>query len=526
VNRTDASAARGSAPAAVPSSSRGGGRDADVVVIGSGVGGLSAAVALAARGLKVEVLEAHQRAGGKLGIEVVDGIEVDTGPSVLTLPQVLDRTLGLAGTSLADELELLEPAPAFRYLYPDGTALDVYPDLERTLDSVARTLGHAAAAELHGFLGYARRIWEAAAGHFVFGPAPGPASLLRAGPGAPALLLRIDPLRSMWSAIQRRVRSEHLRLILARYATYNGSDVRRAPATLNCIAHVELALGGYGVRGGMYEVARALVRAAERLGVSIHYGARVERIAVEHGRACGVETTDGRRWQAAAVVANADAAHVLGDLLPPGSRKAAPRPGERSMSGWVGVLRARRREGPERRVAHTMLFPADYLAEFADIFDRCRPPGEPTAYLCAQEICHRRSGWADHEPVFVMANAPAGTSPPDEVWSRLRETVLARLRGAALCDPGDELVFERSPAELATQFPGSRGSIYGMASNSPLAAFRRPPNRVRGVRGLYLASGSAHPGGGVPLCLLSGHAAARALLADRGIKAPPETAWR
>ncbi|HEV2149976.1 MAG TPA: hypothetical protein VGR37_21445, partial [Longimicrobiaceae bacterium] len=186
-------------------------------------------------------------------------------------------------------------------------------------------------------------------------------------------------------------------------------------------------------------------------------------------------------------------------------------------SGWTGVLRARRRSGADARIAHTVLFPSAYMDEFADVFDRGRPPREPTVYLCAQEPCHGRSGWAEHEPVFVMANAPpepaGGPRPPGE-WDRLRERVLARLDAAGLRHPDDALAWERTPAQLAAAFPGSRGAIYGAASNSPFAAFRRPPNRVPGARGVYLASGSAHPGGGLPLCILSGEAAARALLED------------
>ncbi len=492
---------------------------ADVVVVGAGVGGLSAALHLAGRGLDVEVLEASDRPGGKLGIAVVDGAEVDTGPSVLTLPDALDRALRAAGSSLADELVLREPSPAFRYLYPDGVALDVHSRPEDTLASVERTLGPAAAAELAAFLAYSRRIWEAAAPHFVYGPAPSPASLAGLGLGALGALRGIDPLRRMWGAIRGRVRSPHLRMLLARYATYNGSDPRRAPATLNCIAHVELALGGYGVQGGMYEVARALARAAERAGVRFRYGARVERLRERSGGGWDIATADGAVHAARAVVANADAAHVLADLLPPARRR--PDPGERSMSGWTGVLRARRRSGAEARVAHTVLFPRVYLDEFADVFDRGRPPEEPTVYLCAQEACHGRTGWAEDEPVFVMANAPpepADRPSPPETWDRLRGRVLGRLDAAGLRSADDALAWERTPRQLAAAFPGSRGAIYGAASNSPFAAFRRPPNRIPGSPPVYLASGSAHPGGGVPLCVLSGEAAARALLGDLGLQ--------
>jgi phytoene dehydrogenase-like protein len=180
-------------------------------------------------------------------------------------------------------------------------------------------------------------------------------------------------------------------------------------------------------------------------------------------------------------------------------------------------MRAARRAD---RLPHEVLFPADYDAEFADIFDRDRPPVTPTVYLCAQERCHGLSGWADAEPVFVMANAPAEPADrprPAHVWAALESAVEQRIRAAGLWGPGDSIVWRRTPTELAADFPGSRGAIYGAASNDRFAAFKRPPNRVRGVPGLYLASGSAHPGGGLPMVALSGLAAADCLTADLGL---------
>jgi phytoene desaturase len=483
------------------------------IVVGAGFGGLSAAIGLAAHGWRVTVCERGAGAGGKAGVAVVDGVEVDTGPSVLTLPDAFDAVFQRAGTRLAEHVTLRAPDPAFRYVYPDGAVVDVRPRADDTVAGVARSLGADAARELSAFLLYARRVWDAAAPHFVLGPSPGFGALL--APGALAALLHIDPLRTMKGAIDAQVRSTHLRHLLYRYATYNGSDVRSAPATLNCIAHVELALGGFGVEGGIHALVRALLGVAERLGVELRYDAHVARIVTEDGRARGVELADGTRLEADAVVANADAAHVVADLLPRGTRHGLPSPLAPSTSGWTGILRARRVASipgaRPPRVAHTVIFPVDYAAEFADLFDRARPPEDPTVYLCAQEACHGRTGWPDAEPVFVMANAPAGH---DGDCAELKERVRARLVATGLATDGDAFVWERTPAGLAEAFPGSRGSLYGAASNSAFAAFKRPPNRVPGVRGLYLASGSAHPGGGMPLCARSGLAAADAAFGD------------
>jgi len=490
---------------------------ADALVVGAGLGGLSAAVCLAARGVRVHVLEAGERIGGKAGVEVVDGVEFDTGPSVLTMPEAIDEVFRRAGTSLRAELTLREERPAFRYLYPDGKTVDVFTRPEETLASVEKSLGASARRELAAFLDYARTIWDSAAPHFVFGEAPSVGGMLRLGPAAIARVTKVDALRSMSSAIESRVRDPYLRPLLMRYATYNGSDPRRAPATMNCIAHVELSLGGFGIEGGIYALVRALARVAERLGVTIETGARVTGIRAPRGRIESVTLADGRALDATIVVANADASHVAEHLVAPGQRQAIKHAGEPSMSAWTGVLRARRRTGEAARAPHTVLFPRDYLGEFVDIFDHDRPPGDPTVYLCAQEPCHGRRGWEHDEPIFVMANAPPepaqGHRDP-QIAVRLRERVLARLVGAGLIDADDRLVWERSPADLAARFPGTRGAIYGTSSNGMLAAFQRPPNRVASIAGLYLASGSAHPGGGMPLCVLSGRRAAEQALED------------
>jgi 1-hydroxycarotenoid 3,4-desaturase len=227
-----------------------------------------------------------------------------------------------------------------------------------------------------------------------------------------------------------------------------------------------------------------------------------------------VETAGGETLRSRTVIGNADVAHLFGELLPArrGARRDPP-----SLSGWTAVARATR---GTPRAAHTVLFPDQYLEEFADLFDRDRPPVDPTVYLCAQEVAHRRSGWPEAEPVFLMANAPAepvdGASDPGR-WRDLRDRTLARARDAGLLGEEDAIVWERNPTDLARRFPGTRGAIYGASSNSTWAAFRRPANRVDSVPGLYLASGSAHPGGGVPMCLLSGRAAARAVTRDLGI---------
>lgn len=478
----------------------------DVIVIGAGAGGLASAVELSARGKSVLVLEAGPDPGGKMGRRVVDGVEFDTGPSVLTMIDVLESVFKRGNTRLKDHLELI-PTDGFRYLWPDGAKLLVHFDLDETLASVEASFGTNHADDFRGFMTYTKGIWDAAAPNFVYGDAPTMGSAVKLGVTKFRELLKIDPMRTMMGAIESRVKEPHLRDLLARYATYNGSNPWSAPATLNCIAWVELGLGCYGVKGGMFALAQALEKVAKQHHAEFRYNTRVARIMRESGRVTGVRLEDGSELKAHAVVCNADVAHLTDTLMPDLKLGGDAEP---SMSGWTGVLKASRTERP----SHTVLFPSrPYRQEFEDIFTHKHAPTEPTVYLCAQEKAHGRRGWEAHEPVFAMINAPAVFTQGS--WEAQSEEAASRVHGrllqAGLIEAGDEWVWTRSPDDLARTFEGSRGSIYGASSNSQFSAFQRPSNALAQVPGLYLASGSAHPGGGVPMCLLSGQAAARAI---------------
>lgn len=461
----------------------------DVIVVGAGIGGLAAAIDLARRGAKVQLFEAADELGGKLGVFEDGGVRYDTGASLLTMVDVFDELFADAGFVFRDLVELTPVSTS--YSWPTGERVVLGGDAATACQSVGEAFGVDAERDLAKFLRYAERIWAAAAPAFVYADAPS----LRGSMGRVGLLTQIDPLRTMWAGIKAHVRHPCVRDILARFATYNGSDPRRAPATLNCIAHVELALGGYGIRGGMHELITAHADVARALGVEIHTGAPVEHIVVRDNAVRGV-LVHGDMVRCDAVVSNAEPG-ATDELL---GRKATAL-GERSMSAYNALVRV----GRPPTAAHTVLFPARYHREFEEIFDQRHAPTDPAVYLCAPQLAHRITG----NLVFVMTNAPAGDTSDA---STLRTRALERLRRAGLA-PHD-VVWERTPTQLAARFPHSDGALYGASSNARFAAFRRPHNRHPTTTGLYLTGGSTHPGGGVPMCALSGRTAARALTAD------------
>ncbi len=499
----------------------------DVVVLGAGIGGLAAAIELASRGLSVDVLEAHEELGGRVGSVELDGVSVDTGPTTLVLPVVFDALFRLAGSSLEREIILRRPSPATRFLLPDDSIVELSVSRDETLASVERSLGVRARDELATFLAHSAHVWSVAAPRFVYDEAPGLASFRRLGASALSTLLELDARRTLDACIRRHVRTPELRRILRHLAVDQGFDPRRAPATISSIAHVELSLGAFGVEGGLRALVHALARTAERLGARFHTGVRaasIETRAEPRGqRAHGVLADDGRFFEARAVVANAPPREVWERLLLSSTtgRGRNPMPAPSTPSAWTAVLRAR--IAPDR-AAHTIVLSASDDEELSSLFDGRVLSREPTISVCAPRLAHGAASWSSEEALVVTVAAPAlatepgrdADTPSAEAYEleALAARVMATLRARGVTAAGDRSIWQRSPRELALRFPGTGGSLHGAPSTDLRAAWRRPANRVPGVRGLYLASGGAHPGGGVPMAALSGSHAARALAED------------
>jgi len=485
-----------------------------IVVVGGGLGGLAAAIHLASSGRRVVVVEKNERVGGKLNLLAEQGYTFDTGPSLLTMPWVLRDLFAAAGRRMEDMLTLVPVEPTCRYRWPDGTQFDAFQSLPALLEEIARLDPRDVAGFLR-FMAYGARIYHAVAGPFLRDPFDGLRDLLTFVALRDAW--KIDPFRTVDQAVRGFFRSPYLRQVFDRYATYNGSSPFRAPATFNLIAYVEFSEGGWYIRGGMYELARALERLARELGAEVRLCSPVERIVVRDGAARGVVLAGGEHLNAAAVIVNADPRYAYAELLEAGSRTAARLARlEPSCSGFVLLLGIDHVYG--ELAHHNIFFSADYPREFAALFDRRVPTPDPTVYVCATSRSDPAHAPPGHMNLFVLVNAPALTSRVN--WAReahgYRDLIVRKLEHMGLAGLQQRIAYERiiTPDDLRARYNAPDGAIYGLASNHPWTAFLRPPLRAREAQRLYFAGGGTHPGGGIPLVLLSGHAASTRVLAD------------
>ncbi len=477
-----------------------------VVVVGAGVGGLAAAARLATLGHEVTVCEAGPSVGGKLGLYEREGFRFDTGPSLVTMPHVLRALFDDTGGWPAD-LELVPLDPVARYRFAGGSGFDASSDLDLLCKNLDAGLGPGAGADWRAFLERAERVYEASRGPFLEAALDGPGSVARLAMRQPRDIAAIAPGRSLRTLGRRHLRDPRLRMHLDRYATYTGSDPRRAPAALAAVPYVEQAFGGWYVTGGLRRLGDALHQRAIERGATVRLSSPVERIETEGGRTSGVRLAGGERLAADVVVANTDAATVYGTLVdaPAAARRLAR--ATPSLAGFVLLLGVRGRT--PGLAHHNVLFPTDYDAEFDAVFGtHAAPVKEPTLYVSAPDDPQVRpdgcEGW------FVLVNAPRHGAGPGAVdWRApgLADSYADHLldllaqRGLAV---RDRLLFRHvlTPADLEAQTGAVGGAIYGTSSNGASAAFLRPTNRSP-VRGLFLVGGSAHPGGGLPLVTLS-----------------------
>jgi phytoene desaturase len=479
-----------------------------VAIIGAGLGGLSSAINLAVNGYIVDVYEKNLSVGGKAGEIKKSGFRFDSGPSLLTMPFVLSKIFDSANENIQDYIKLKKLDISCKYFYPDGTVINSYSDVEKLGVEIENNTTDSRDS-LNRFLLYCKNIYDLTAEIFLFTSFKDFNSLFKQkGFNTLLHIFRIDPFRTMHKSISRYFNDDKTIQFFDRYATYNGSNPFLAPATLNIISHVEHNLGAYIPIDGIHSISLGLKNLAIKKGVNINFCSEVQKILIKNKEVIGIRVNETDKFYDI-VVCNSDINYTFENLLEDNLLDKAVKKYEPSSSAIVfywGI------SGVHNQLdIHNILFSSNYKKEFDDIFNNHTCPEGPTVYIYISSKYKKDDAPVESENWFVMVNAPynKGQNWNDEI-RKTRTAVLKKINETLKINLEDKIVFEEilSPVEIENNTLSKFGSIYGMSSNNRNAAFLRQYNKSRHYKHLYFCGGTVHPGGGIPLVLLSGNIAA------------------
>lgn len=489
-----------------------------IAVIGSGLGGLSAAVRLAGSGYQVDLYEQNSKPGGKANQISENGFRFDTGPSLLTMPFVIRELFENVAENIEDYLKVIPLSNLCKYFYDDGTVINAYADTEKFAREISDKTSDTAES-VKKYLKYSEKIYRLTADLFLFQDFSDRKNFLTKKALKTLLNINsIDPFRTMHKANRAFFRDNKTVQLFDRYATYNGSNPYKAPATLNIIQHVEYNLGGYILSGGIYSLVTALYQLARKKGVVFFFDSRVTQIHHDDFSVTGITINRNgivEKKNYDTIVSNADANYTYKQLLkdtftPSAKRYSKLEPSTSALVFYWGV------QGNHKDLEiHNILFSSAYKKEFADLFDRKVCPDDPTVYIYISSRFKEDDAPAGHENWFVMINAPY---IENQNWEReiekSRRNIFEKIKNRLDINIENKIVFEKilTPGMIEKETGSTLGSLYGISSNGKSAAFVRQKNRSKEYSGLYFCGGSSHPGGGIPLVILSGKMAAESII--------------
>lgn len=487
---------------------RGGGRAPRAIVVGAGVGGLTAAGLLARRGYDVTVLERRETPGGRCGQLRVDGFTFDLGPTILLMPDVLRATFAALGRRLEDELELTRCEPNYTIHWRDGSSLTLSSDRARLAAAFER-LEPGSSRALEAVLAAGARRYDGAMSRFVpthWDSVPGFLS-----PSVLSQALRLGVHRKLFSDVAAAFKDERLRQALSFQTMYLGVSPYEAPAVFSLLPYTELTHGIWYPKGGLGAVPQALERVDRALGVRFEYGADVQRIVVRDGAARGVALADGRTLDADVVVCNADLPWARKHLL--GEQRTGLERKRYTASGFLLYWGLKRRR--EELGHHTVFLGNDFKGSFERLFDRLALPEDPSFYVNVPSRTDASMAPAGKDAVYVLVPAPRQGSGLD--WrvegDRVRAHVLARLEAQGVRGLEADIEIERrmTPDDWASQLNLLHGSNFGLAQSLFQVGAFRPKVFDPTVGGLYFCGASAQPGTGVPTVMISARLAVEAI---------------
>lgn len=475
-----------------------------IAVIGSGVAGLSAAARLAAKGHELSVFESNSYPGGKLTAFEQGDYRFDAGPSLFTLPEHLDQVFIDSGKNPRDYYRYKKIPKSCVYFFDDRTKLLAYSDKLKFAQEVEEKLGTKAEIVLT-HLNESSFLYEKT--HKLFMERSlHKLSNYFTGDVLNALLnvFRLNLNSSMHQVNSKRFEDPRLVQLFDRFATYNGSNPYKAPGVLNIIPHLEHNMGTYFPEGGMHEITLSLEKLALDLGVEFNYNSKVEEIILTKDTVSGIRL-NGKEMHFDRVISNSDIYPTYKNLL---KRKKEPKKvlqQERSSSALI-LYWGIKKEFPGLDL-HNILFSNNYKKEFEAIFGLKNLYEDPTVYVNISSKYNSSDAPKGGENWFVMINAPANIG---QDWDKLINSSRVNIKNKInrLLDTDIEKYIENEsildPRSIESKTSSYQGSLYGTSSNTRFSAFLRHPNFSQNIKGLYFCGGSVHPGGGIPLSLLSG----------------------
>ena len=487
-----------------------------VAVVGAGIAGLSAAIRLAVAGKKVIVFEQNLYTGGKVTAFEENGFRFDMGPSLFTLPYLVDELFELAGRNPREHFNYHTHDEVCRYLWDDGTKLTMYPSLDKNEAAVASVFGATEAEKLRDYFEQARVKYDLTAPFFL------EKSLHRASTFlTPAVVkvLKEIPKLGLFSTLheenEKVFNAPKLVQLFNRYATYNGSSPYQTPGIMQMITHLEHSLGTHFPVGGMHEISQSLTRLAQELGVRFELGTRVEEFIIAQNSITGL-VAGGKKWAVDQLVCNTDVKHAYKYLMPEKVKRPKKTLQQEPSSSALIFYWGLSAQFPQLDL-HNIMFSENYETEFKHIQSDGPFWEDPTVYIHISNRLEPNDAPNGKDSWFVMVNTPYDQGQDwDMIVPMVREKVIERIsRVLGTCiEPLIEMEEVLRPQDIEQRTSSVGGALYGTSSNDRMAAFLRHSNKSNSIKGLYFCGGSAHPGGGVPLCLLSGKIAAEWLVED------------
>jgi phytoene desaturase len=474
-----------------------------VLIVGSGIAGIAASIRLAVKGFQVEVFEANAYPGGKLSEIDAGGYRFDAGPSLFTLPELVDELFALAGLDPRDHFSYQRLEVICRYFWEDGQRLTAWSDLNRLVEEVESKLGEPgervrAALERSAYIyHHLSPLFMEKSLHLLatWFSKDAMKSYLKMG--------KLGIFSTMNQANEALFSNPKLVQLFNRYATYNGSDPYQTPATLNIIPHLEYNRGAFFPTQGMHEITMSLYRLALSLGVEFHFNSPVEEIVVEKGRAVGLRSK-GVLYPADIVVNNMDMVNAYKTILSkqkkPQKLLEQPKSSSALIFYW-GI----KRDFPELGL-HNIFFSDDYRAEFDSIFKKGETFSDPTVYINITSVHKPDDAPPGCMNWFTMINVPNNQGQDwDQLIARARIDIISKINRILKTDLEPLIEVEQilDPRSIESRTSSAQGALYGNSSNNRFAAFLRHANYSSDIKNLFFCGGSVHPGGGIPLALLS-----------------------